>query len=156
MAIFWTPGEQEPRGLVTGIHAVVENQFELVSAGDLAVNRQIHAMKLGGHCTFQLAGKGAHQTHVIVVLLATWDVPLGYHKRTVLSPIVLNVLCNLRKRPVYMLAVIHQLPRKLLPGQARKKIKKRQWRLFYVDWLVRQSLVAELMKNDSSLWITVL
>lgn len=95
MTVLGGSGEQEPRGLAARVHAMVEDQLELVPAGELAIDGQVHAIELGGHYALQLAGERAHQAHVVEVLLPVRNVPLGYHERTVFAPIVHNVLHNL-------------------------------------------------------------
>lgn len=99
MTVFGASGEQKSRGLVVDVDAVVEDQLELVPAGEFAIDREIHAIELRGHRTFQLAGERTHRIHVIVVLLAIGNVPLGHHERAVLAPIVPNVSHNLSNDP---------------------------------------------------------
>lgn len=99
MAVFGASGEQEPRSLVVDVDAVVEDQLELVSASEFAIDREIHTMEPCSHCAFQLAGKRSHRIHVIVVLLSIRYVPLGHHERTILPPIVPNVSHNLSNDP---------------------------------------------------------
>lgn len=60
MTTFGASGEQEPRGFVVDIYAVMEDQLELVSARKFAIDREIHAIKFRGHGAFQLAGECAH------------------------------------------------------------------------------------------------
>lgn len=60
MTIFGASGEQKPRGFIADVYAIMEDQLELVSAGEFAIDRKIHAMEFRGHRAFQLAGKCAH------------------------------------------------------------------------------------------------
>lgn len=99
MTVFGASGEQEPRGFVVDVYAVVENQLELVSAGEFAIDREIHAMEFCGHCTFQFTGERTHWIHVIVVLLAIRNIPFSHHEGTVLLPIIPNMSHDLSNEP---------------------------------------------------------
>lgn len=95
MTIFGASGEQESRGLVVDIYTIVEDQLELVPASEFSIDREIHAVDFCGHRAFQFTGERTHWIHVIIVLLAIRNVPLGYHERAILTPIVPNVSHNL-------------------------------------------------------------
>lgn len=95
MAAVGYSSEQEPRCLELRAHAVVEHSFQLVPVVDLSVDRQIHAVHLGGHGAFQLAGERAHHAHIIAISLTVRYVPFGYHERPVLGPVLFDVLHHL-------------------------------------------------------------
>lgn len=95
MAAVRVPGEQEPRCFVLRAHQVVEHSFELVSVVDLAINRQVHVVHLRGHRALQFAGERAHHAHEIAIRLTIRYVPFGYHERSVVVPILFDVLHHL-------------------------------------------------------------
>ena len=77
---------------------IVKYSFKFGSVFDLAIDRQIHVIHLGGDRAFEFTGERAHHVHIIFISLSIRYVPFGHHERPILVPIFLDVLHNLSNK----------------------------------------------------------